>query len=646
MEIDEIEALTDALGPVIREFVELEMRPLRAELEAARAEIRVLNLRGSGVKATMRAQNGNLVLALADGTLEDVGPVDGKDADMDQLRAWIAEAAKNAVAGVEIKPPEPDDVAKALMPLMEETIRGQVGLVFASVPPPPAWKADLNSVIDRLDAALDERVAALPPAKDGIDGKNIEPEELTAAIAREVESRVNSVLPVSIALETKSIAANVITEVLETLTSSLTETIDQGFAELPKPENGKDAEPVDPAAVAAILRAEIEAPLTDSVATAIAAIPTVHDGKDVDMDLVAGLVQTEIDRRFSAVVIPKDGRDGINGSDGKDADPAVIIVAVREAVEPIIRSEVAAVAKEMVGPMGPAGPQGQPGPQGEMGPCGTDGMPGECGPIGPQGEMGPMGPPGHHGADGKSIQFLDAEMQTALADMMSGITKRVDDHLVAIPEPANGKDGLDGVNGKDGTSVMVEDVQPLLTEIVDRQLRAIPPAKDGVDGKDGIGMAGALIGRDGQLVITTTAGLPVPLGQIVGRDGEAGKDGRDGQDGKDAIQPDTVAGTYDPVTRTLNLTLSSGDKIVSECPVKLVGLPVRKGIWHEGAYEMGDIVTWGGSEFTAMADTTSKPEAVSGDWMLSVKRGRDGKNADPGRPNRPPIVKLPDDGKP
>jgi len=57
--------------------------------------------------------------------------------------------------------------------------------------------------------------------------------------------------------------------------------------------------------------------------------------------------------------------------------------------------------------------------------------------------------------------------------------------------------------------------------------------EDGRDGKDGIGLAGAMIDRDGVLIITLSDGTARELGVVVGKDGADGKDGRDGIDGKD-----------------------------------------------------------------------------------------------------------------
>ena len=54
----------------------------------------------------------------------------------------------------------------------------------------------------------------------------------------------------------------------------------------------------------------------------------------------------------------------------------------------------------------------------------------------------------------------------------------------------------------------------------------------------------------------------------------------------------------------------------------------HKGVWSPGIYRRHNSVTFGGSTWTAQCDTTAKPGS-SDDWRLTVKRGQDGKDADP-----------------
>ena len=91
--------------------------------------------------------------------------------------------------------------------------------------------------------------------------------------------------------------------------------------------------------------------------------------------------------------------------------------------------------------------------------------------------------------------------------------------------------GADGADGKDAdpqevAALLAEDIERLIAEHVEKAVKALPKPKDGV------GLAGAVIDRDGNLVITTTEGIPHNLGQVVGRDGTDGAKGDPGKDGE------------------------------------------------------------------------------------------------------------------
>jgi hypothetical protein len=58
-----------------------------------------------------------------------------------------------------------------------------------------------------------------------------------------------------------------------------------------------------------------------------------------------------------------------------------------------------------------------------------------------------------------------------------------------------------------------------------------------------------------------------------------------------------------------------------------------RGTWQEGiVYRAGNFVTLSGSMWACNAtETTSRPTTDNSDWSLAVKRGRDGKSAEPRR---------------
>lgn len=230
--------------------------------------------------------------------------------------------------------------------------------------------------------------------------------------------------------------------------------------------------------------------------------------------------------------------------------------------------------------------------------------------------------------DGKSV---DPE------DVRAMVTEEVAKAIDAAPKPENGKDadplavaalvedavtkaiaGLPPAKaGKDGVSPTADDVRPVIEEVVARSVAALPKAKDG------IGVAGAIIDRDGILNLTLSDGAVVKLGAVVG---DAGNDGL-GFDDLDVIDDGT----------TFTLRFQRGEQTKEFTLAKPTLADCYRGVWREGAFKAGDACTWGGSLWIAQRDTEAKPESDDA-WRLAVKRGRDGKDAE--QPKPPARVKL------
>lgn len=267
--------------------------------------------------------------------------------------------------------------------------------------------------------------------------------------------------------------------------------------------------------------------------------------------------------------------------------------------------------------------------------------------------------------DGRSVDVADlapviaAEVQKAvagiatpkdgqsvtIADVAPLIADEVQKAVAALPAPKDGQDGR-SVERAEVAALVVEavaalpaaksltadDVRPVIVEEVRRAAADIPVPKDGV------GLCGAVIDRDGQLVLTLSDGSMKVLGTVVARDVDMAAveatirealaswpkpvNGKDGADGLGFEELDAV---YDEHGR-LSLRFSRG------AIVKTFRVPgiVDRGVYREGdAYEKGDGVTWGGSFWIAQKDTSAKPE-TNADWRLATKRGRDGKQGQPG----------------
>jgi hypothetical protein len=175
---------------------------------------------------------------------------------------------------------------------------------------------------------------------------------------------------------------------------------------------------------------------------------------------------------------------------------------------------------------------------------------------------------------------------------------------------------------RDGESVDPEVVRGMVAEAV----AALPTAKDGV------GVAGAVIDRDGALNLTLSDGEIRALGRVVGHDIDMSAVERMVREATDAIpRPRDGFGLDEFDTklledgRTVRMTFTAGDQEYSHemhFPVMLY-----RSVWKEGAdYQHGDVVTWAGSLWHAERATSAKPDSPDGDWKLVVKRGRDGKD--------------------
>lgn len=213
-----------------------------------------------------------------------------------------------------------------------------------------------------------------------------------------------------------------------------------------------------------------------------------------------------------------------------------------------------------------------------------------------QREPGPKGDPGR---DADPIDLKDvvselierADEMKPVLDLL--VTEAVAKHLAAhpIPAPKDGRDGADGAPGPQG-----------------------PQGEKGADGKDGVGLAGAMIDREGGLVVTLTNGEQKSLGPVVGRDG---------RDGADGLSAEDFAGAYDP-ERGFVVRAARGEKTAEF----VLPIYVHRGFWSEGkAINAGESATHDGALWIAKRQTTAKPCLENGDdWILAARKGRDGRD--------------------
>lgn len=220
---------------------------------------------------------------------------------------------------------------------------------------------------------------------------------------------------------------------------------------------------------------------------------------------------------------------------------------------------------------------------------------------------------GARGADGASV---DPSVVEAM------VVRHVEKSVAALPKP------------QDGRSLTPEDVAPLIAAEVTKAVDALPVPENGKPGADGVSIADALIGRDGELVLTMSNGVTKMLGRIVGQDGANGADGANGRDG---INLDfftcEITRSFDPDTRTFTDRYAQGDR-ERVLTSKLEGSPIYKGVYKSGqSYEAGDVVSYN-HVWIAKEATSVKPEEHSAAsakvWTMLMRRGNRGEQGKTG----------------
>lgn len=262
-----------------------------------------------------------------------------------------------------------------------------------------------------------------------------------------------------------------------------------------------------------------------------------------------------------------------------------------------------AVAKYLEANPPPAGKDGRDGVDGKDG---VDGMPGDRGPAGGSGPDGAPGAPGPQGLTGErgsdGADGKDGQPGADGKDGRDGIDGQ---------KGLDGKDGLAGTNGVDGKEGR--------------------PGVDGAKGADGLGLAGAMIDRDGALQITLTNGEVKSLGKVVGKDGDHGSDGASFESFELEYLPESheIAVKATVAGRTKELRYPAGG--------------IRPaGYWREGTKAAaGEAWVHDGSLWIAKSPTAAKPESRSDDWIIAARKGRDGERGGKGADGSPPApIKL------
>jgi hypothetical protein len=253
---------------------------------------------------------------------------------------------------------------------------------------------------------------------------------------------------------------------------------------------------------------------------------------------------------------------------------------------------------------------------------------------------------------GKAMGALVKEATAPLLDRIGQLEKQL--AAIVVPSAADAAALVDVEalsksaaalvpKAEDGKSVTVDDVRPLVEELVSKAVAALPAPEKGKDADMDV-----LKSHVGELVktIQPAAPLPVPsVEEIAGTFERRFSDltlswerqARDTfekaadrmpkpKDGQDALSLENFDLTLADDGRTVTVKMQAGETVI-EKSVKIAAVIDRDIFKHEGAYEKGDGVSYGGSFWIAKCDT---PKGVPGsgetDWRCAVKKGRDGKD--------------------
>lgn len=199
--------------------------------------------------------------------------------------------------------------------------------------------------------------------------------------------------------------------------------------------------------------------------------------------------------------------------------------------------------------------------------------------------------------DGSSFTLEDAKpiIDKAVELICEDAEKAISDAVSAIPVPKD---------GSNGTSVTVDDVRPIIEAEIEKAVKQIPAPKDG------LGMAGSMIDRDGNLIITMTNGETKNLGPVVGKDG---------------LSMESFEMAYDADAHEVVLKAMAAGKS-HEIRYPAGGIH-GKGYWRDGLEaKAGEAWVQGGSLWIAKRNTTESPSHSSESWFMAVRKGRDGES--------------------
>lgn len=379
-----------------------------------------------------------------------------------------------------------------------------------------------------------------------------------------------------------------VAERLKEFEASLPDRLRKHIDELPKPQNGKDADPQ-------VMAAEI--------ARQVALLPKPVDGKSVDADEVRAMVAAAAASEVAKLPRP---------ADGKNADPADIERAAKAAVAALPAPDVATLVRSEV-----------------------------------QRQVAELPKP-KNGEDGKSVDVtamkaaMTMEIRAAVDALpkprdgasvdpevvRAMVTNEVAEAIAKLPKPANGKDvdhelveaaivrevreAVAAIpvpqNGKDA------DQPAIVAQVFDLVMRAMPKPQDGKS---------VTVEDVKPLLEAEVQHWELEFERRVSDRLDRLAERYKGKDGEDGFSPEDLDIELMDDGRTVAVSLKAASGRVVRRELTLVGMTQDRDVFRAGAaYKKGDCVTYGGSYWCAKSDTSEPPRGPSNAWRM-VMKGRD-----------------------
>jgi hypothetical protein len=452
---------------------------------------------------------------------------------------------------------------------------------------------------ERINLYVDEKVLSRPVPKDGKDADPVDYDRVAKAVDDMVRVAIMEAVPEPVDY------------------NKINVYIDERVLTIQVPKDGKDAEPVDYDRVKGIV--------DDRVLEAVAGVSP----EPIDYDKI----NLYIDERVSTIEAPP----GEPGADAEPVDYEKVREIVAEAVAGVepdhvdydridraVDEKVGKAVDVMVGSV-------------ELSLSTIDKKiseevakipPGEPGKSVDMEEVGVMvieeveravaalpKPKDGEDADPQEVAKAVAEEVEERIKSVEGDVARLSEAVAGVRDSIPNPSDL-ALAAHEVLKVEVDKAVALVVpDAVSSYAEAHPPERGppGPSGKDGVGVAGGVIDQGGHLKLSMTDGSLFDMGLTRGERGPPGEQGFSLSDL-----------SFEQVGRSVFIRFERGD-LKKEVEL-IVPSVIYCGVWKEGrTYEAGDAATWGGSLFVASESTVEKP-GTGKEWLLAVKRGRDGKD--------------------